>query len=450
MSATLCPRTTVPSRWKAVDRALVVGWAVGVTERLHEDELDVDEDLVRRLLGTLSTAYAALPLRRFASSGSDNALFRLGTDLLVRVPRQPGGTSTIEKEQRWVPYVAPALPVGVPEIVAVGEPGFGYPEKWSVVRFLEGTAPSIPAPGEPPRHELARDLAAVVQALRDLPVTEEALADPGLRWYRGEPLAGMDAEMGRLLAGCRALEDLDLDVDAVERVWKEVMRVPGIDRAMGPLWHHADLVAENLLTRDGRLTAVLDLGGLAIGDPTVDLMVAWELLDPEARATFREALGTDDATWMRGRGWALALAVMTFPYYWVGRCRNDARTGSPWPTPCWPRQPERDHSAVVHQDQQGQQHHEQRHHRQSPAVEPEAVGPEVHRAGLVAGPAGAPDLHAQGDAIGDVPQREQHDSASQPHGASIARVSTTPRCAPRRWSSGQRRCRIETPLRAAR
>jgi aminoglycoside phosphotransferase (APT) family kinase protein len=299
--------------WKAVDRALFVRWAVGVTERLHEDELDVDEALVRRLLGTLSTSYADLPLRRFASSGSDNALFRLGTDLLVRVPRQPGGTSTIEKEQRWIPYVAPTLPVAVPEIVAVGEPGFGYPEKWSVVRFLEGTPPDVPPPGEPPRHGLARDLAAVVQALRELPVTEEALADPGLRWYRGEPLAGMDAEMRRLLAECRELDDLDLDLDAVERVWEEVMRVPGVDRAAGPHWHHADLVAENLLTRGGRLAAVLDLGGLAIGDPTVDLMVAWELLDPQARATFRAALGVDDDAWMRGRGWALALAVMSFP-----------------------------------------------------------------------------------------------------------------------------------------
>jgi aminoglycoside phosphotransferase (APT) family kinase protein len=296
-----------------------------VTHRLHDDELDVDEALVRRLLGTLSPSYADLALRRFASSGSDNALFRLGADLLVRVPRQPGGTSTIEKEQRWIPYVAPALPVAVPEIVAVGEPGFGYPERWSVVRFLDGSPPTVPAPGEPARHQLARDLAAVVRALLQLPVPEEALADPALRWYRGEPLGRMDADVRRLLAECRTLDDLDLDLDAVEHVWQEVLGLPGVDRPASPRWHHADLVAENLLTRDGRLTAVLDLGGLAIGDPTVDLVVAWELLDPPARTTFRETLGVDDATWSRGRGWALALAVMTFPYYWTTmpqRCAN--------------------------------------------------------------------------------------------------------------------------------
>src|SRR3954447_16023018 len=111
--------------------------------RLHDDEIDVDEDLVHRLLATVSSSYDALPLRRFDASGSTNALFRLGDDLLVRMPRQPGGTEAIEKEQRWLPYVAPHLPVPVPEVVAVGEPGFGYPEKWAVVRFLEGDLPVV-------------------------------------------------------------------------------------------------------------------------------------------------------------------------------------------------------------------------------------------------------------------------------------------------------------------
>ena len=133
--------------------------------RLHQDEIDVDDGLVRRLLSTVSTAYDDLPLRRFEATGSTNALFRLGDDLLVRIPRQPGGTETIEKEQRWLPYVATHLPVAVPEIVAVGEPGLGYPEKWSVVRFLQGDRPVVPRADEPPRHGLAEQLAEVVKAL---------------------------------------------------------------------------------------------------------------------------------------------------------------------------------------------------------------------------------------------------------------------------------------------
>ena len=168
--------------------------------RLHDDELEVDETLVRRLLGTLSVAYDDLPLRRFEASGSTNALFRLGDDLLVRVPRQPGGTTTIDKERRWLPYVAQQLPVAVPEIVAVGEPGFGYPERWSVVRFIAGDLPDVPRPGEPPRHGLATDLAEVVGSLDHLAVPPDAASDPALEWYRGRPLAAMDDDLHGFLA----------------------------------------------------------------------------------------------------------------------------------------------------------------------------------------------------------------------------------------------------------
>jgi aminoglycoside phosphotransferase (APT) family kinase protein len=289
--------------------------------RLHDDEIDVDEALVRRLLGTLPSAraYAGLSLRRFEDTGSTNALFRLGKDLLVRVPRQPGGTETIEKEQRWLPYVAPHLPVAVPEIIEVGEPGFGYPEKWSVVRFLPGMRPDVPKPGEAPRHRLAARLAEVVDALRSLAVPDRAVTDPGLAWYRGRPLAEMDESMRAFLRGGRSLlgdPDLDLDLEAVEAAWDDVLRIPQARRGVAPRWYHGDLNTENLLVRDGDLVAVLDFGGLSVGDPTVDLVVAWQVLDPRARDTFRSALSVDDVTWRLARGWALVLSVMGLPYYW--------------------------------------------------------------------------------------------------------------------------------------
>ena len=284
---------------------------------LHDDELAIDDPLVRALLAASCPSYAELPLRRLDASGSSNALFRLGDDLLVRLPRQPGGTAAIESEQRWLPYVAPALSVPVPEILAMGEPGFGYPERWSVVRWLEGSVPTGPTPDQAPRVALARDLASVVTAFRELPVPEPALVDPALRWYRGEPLARMDSSTREAIAACRTIGGLDLDLDACSTVWDATMRLPAVDEAVAPRWHHADLVAENLLVRDDdRLAGVLDFGGLAIGDPTVDLVVAWDVLDPAARGVFRDLLGVDDATWLRGRGWALALGLMTFPYYW--------------------------------------------------------------------------------------------------------------------------------------
>ncbi len=284
--------------------------------RMHDDEIDIDEDLVRRLVDGLSADYAALPLRRFEATGSSNALFRLGPDLLVRLPRQPGGTATIEKEHRWLPYVAPHLPVATPEILAVGEPTDDYPEKWSVVRYLPGSQPAVPTSDEAPRHALAHDLAAVVDSLARLPVPDRAAGDRELQWYRGRPLATMDDDMRGYLRDARRLEHLDLDLDAVTRAWEATIRVPGAGRVRTPHWYHGDLNPENLLVRDGRLTAVLDFGGLAVGDPTIDLTVAWQLLDPDARDTFRTALGVDDVTWCVARGWSLVLALMGLPYYW--------------------------------------------------------------------------------------------------------------------------------------
>lgn len=284
---------------------------------LHADELPIDRSLVRALVDRALPRYAALPLTPLLSSGSSNALFRLGDDLLVRLPRQPGGSATIDKEARWTPLIAAALPVAVPEIVAVGEPDLGYPERWSVVRWIDGDVPACVDPSTATaadRRALAADLAAVVTALRELPVPDTAPAAPELRWYRGEPLATRDLDFRADVAACRSIPDLPLDLDAALRVWDDALALG--DASASVRWYHGDLLGENLLIRDDRLAAVLDLGGLAVGDPTVDLAVAWEVLDPAARETFRRAVGVDEASWLRGRAWALVLAAMTFPYYW--------------------------------------------------------------------------------------------------------------------------------------
>jgi aminoglycoside phosphotransferase (APT) family kinase protein len=135
----------------------------------------------------------------------------------------------------------------------------------------------------------------------------------------------MDETTRENLAACRALPDLDLDLDAALRVWDEAMSLPTAHPEPAKRWYHGDLFAENLLVRDGHLTGVLDFGGLAIGDPTIDLVVAWEVLDHRSREVFRHSVGADNASWMRGRAWALSVALMTFPYYWETmpqRCAN--------------------------------------------------------------------------------------------------------------------------------
>lgn len=290
-----------------------------MTDILHADELPITDALVRSLVDRDLPQYADRPLRPLGASGSTNRLYRLGDDLLVRLPRQPGSGAGIAKERRWSPLLAAALPVAVPDVVAVGRPGFGYPEPWSVVGWLDGVHPSGVDPGSPPdprRTELAVDLAAVVTALRDLDIPPEAAGDPQLRWYRGRPLTEFDADVRRSIDACRTIDGLDLDLDAALAIWQHAFTLPGADTVGPDRWYHGDLVAENLLVTDGRLTAVLDLGSIAIGDPTIDLHGAWEVLDRPAREVFRERLGVDDATWLRGRAWALGIALGAFGYYW--------------------------------------------------------------------------------------------------------------------------------------
>jgi aminoglycoside phosphotransferase (APT) family kinase protein len=298
-----------------------------VTQALHSDEIPIDAELVRLLVSRVMPAYADAPVRRLPSSGSTNALFRLGEELLVRLPRQPGGSETISKEAKWLPVLGPLLPVPVPQVVAVFDPDCGYPERWSVVRWIDGAHPVVvdpDTPVDPRREELAKNLATFLDALRQVEIPTVAVNNPDLQSYRGEPLATMDQATRENIERCRCLGDFGFDLDAAEQMWVDAMKLPGAADRMTPRWYHSDLAAENLLVRDGALTAVLDFGGLSVGDPTVDLVVAWEVLDPPARELFRRQIGVDEASWLRGRAWALSLTLMIW-YYWTTMPQRRAR-----------------------------------------------------------------------------------------------------------------------------
>lgn len=298
-----------------------------MTQALHSDEIPIDAELVRLLISRVMPVYADAPVRRLPSSGSTNALFRLGEELLVRLPRQPGGSETISKEAKWLPVLGPLLPVPVPQVVAVFDPDCGYPERWSVVRWIDGAQPVVvdpDTPVDPRREELAKNLATFLDALRQVEIPTVAVNNPDLQSYRGEPLATMDQATRENIERCRCLGDFDFDLDAAERMWVDAMKLPGAADRTTPRWYHSDLAAENLLVRDGALTAVLDFGGLSVGDPTVDLVVAWEVLDPPARELFRRQIGVDEASWLRGRAWALSLTLMIW-YYWTTMPERRAR-----------------------------------------------------------------------------------------------------------------------------
>ena len=287
--------------------------------KLHQNEIPIDADLVRNLVDNQFPEFAALPVSPLGASGSTNLLFRLGDELLIRLPRQPGNGAAITKEQRWLPKIRQALPVAVPEIVGVGDPAFGYTEKWAITGWLEGVHPAVAQPDLPASSEpraLAVDLADLILAFRELEITDTAASDPDLRGYRGRALLDYDRAFNRTIEKCRLINELDLDLDAALTIWSQSLKLPGASAPAADCWFHSDLVAENMLLRGDRLSGVLDFGGLSVGDPTIDLHGAWELFDPVARERFRTRLGVDDAQWLRGRAWALAIALGALSYYW--------------------------------------------------------------------------------------------------------------------------------------
>ena len=266
---------------------------------MHDDEYFIDADLVRRLLSTQFPQWAPLPLRPVEAWGTGNAIYRLGDDLSVRLPRIPSAAGDVRFEREWLPRLATMVPVALPEPLAVGEPGEGYPEQWTVNRWLDGVHPTE---ADADSHDFARGLGEFVARLRQADTTG---ARPG---YRGGPLRTRDAYVREWTAKAEG----EIDTEAVLDVWQASLDLPEWDGP--PVWTHGDLLAGNVLLDGGRLHAVIDFGAAGIGDPACDALPAWTLLNAETRPTFRAAAGFDDATWARGRAWALTF-VGGITYY---------------------------------------------------------------------------------------------------------------------------------------
>lgn len=262
----------------------------------------IDVALVRRLIAAQFPQWADLAVRPVAESGWDNRTFRLGEEMLVRLPSAAWYAPQVEAEHRWLPVLAPGLPLPIPQPLARGEAGEGYPWPWTVARWIEGaTSTSAGVAGEA---AFGTDLARFLAALQSLDAADGPA--PGARnFHRGGDLATNDGEtraaIGRL--------DGRFDPEAVTAVWEAALAA----RFEGPaVWVHGDVAPGNLLVRDGRLCAVIDFGGMAVGDPACDLAIAWRFLEGEARTAFRVGLPLDAATWARGRGWALWKALILF------------------------------------------------------------------------------------------------------------------------------------------
>jgi aminoglycoside phosphotransferase (APT) family kinase protein len=273
---------------------------------MHHGEVETDVALVRRLLAAQFPHWAGLPIEQVHAGGTDNAIYRLGADLAVRLPRIKSATGQAETERVWLPRLAPRLPLAIPVPLATGAPGEGYPWRWSIQRWLAGENATTARLTDP--DQAARDLARFIAALRRITTTGWPPPEPPAS-FRDQSLASRDAAVRAAIAALGGA----LDAEAATAAWEAALAAPEWD---GPrVWIHADLQPLNLLLDGGRLSAVIDFGGLGLGDPAVDVMAAWTLFSGGTREVFRAALEVDGATWARGRGWALSMGLIALPYY---------------------------------------------------------------------------------------------------------------------------------------
>jgi aminoglycoside phosphotransferase (APT) family kinase protein len=262
----------------------------------------IDAGLVTRLVASQFPRWAGLPVTPVEVDGWDNRTYHLGDDMTVRLPTGEGYEPAVEKEHRWLPVLAPLLPVPVPVSLALGAPGEGYPFQWSVRRWLAGRTAS-------PEHiddmaAFAVSIADFIRALQRIDATGGPKAGAH-SFYRGTPPGYYDDWTRRALAvlGGR------VDVGRAAAAWDEALSAP--EWSGPPVWFHGDIARGNVLVDGGELAAVIDFGGCGVGDPACDLVIAWTMFSGESRRVFREAVGLDDATWARARGWALWKALIT-------------------------------------------------------------------------------------------------------------------------------------------
>jgi len=267
---------------------------------MHANEVDIDASLVKRLLAAQFPMYADLPVSAVRTTATVNAIYRLGDHLYARLPRVEEWAQDLDKEWHWLPKLAPYLSLLVPEPVGKGRPTRSYPFSWAIYGWIDGRPYSDELVED--ERQAARDLAGFVAELRRI--------DPiGAPRGGRKPLRELDALTRKAIESSRDVIDGDAATDA----WERALRAPAWKGT--PVWIHADLLRPNVVVRDGHIRAVIDFGGVGIGDPAADVIAAWAVFGRAGRKTFRYALKVDDGTWTRARGLALHQAVMIIPYY---------------------------------------------------------------------------------------------------------------------------------------
>ncbi|HUG26151.1 aminoglycoside phosphotransferase family protein [Piscinibacter sp.] len=260
----------------------------------------IDDTLVRRLVSSQFPHWADLAVRPVAHGGWDNRTFHLGDQMVVRLPSAAHYAEQVEKEQRWLPRLAPSLPLPIPTPLAHGEPAEGYPWRWSIYRWIDGDTAAPERIAD--LRDFATQLAQFLFALQRIDPRGGPAPGPH-NFHRGGALATYDAETRQAIA----LLQGKIDVGAATDVWEAALATSWCG---SPVWIHGDAGLGNLLVRGGRLSAVIDFGNMGVGDPACDLSIAWTLFAGASRDAFREVLAIDADTWARGRAWTLWKALI--------------------------------------------------------------------------------------------------------------------------------------------
>lgn len=285
------------------------------------DKGSITSDLVLRLVATQFPSLAHLPVAPVELDGNDNTTFRLGDHYSVRLPSADSYIPQVEKEHRWLPVLAPQLPLPIPEPVAEGVPTSDFPRPWSIYRWLSG---------ELATNERVGDLTSFATSLADFLAALYAVDSTGgpaagaHSFLRGGPLAALDADTRQAIDALAH----ELDAEAATAVWEAAIEE---EWNRPPVWVHGDITNSNLLVVDGELSAVLDFGCSAVGDPACDLAIAWTSFEGESRDAFRDGLPFDETTWSRGRGWALWKALITRADLVQSETSTDSSTRFGWP-----------------------------------------------------------------------------------------------------------------------
>ena len=262
---------------------------------------DISSSLAARLVASQFPRWANLRVSPVEFDGWDNATFRLGDELSVRLPTSDAHVQRVEKEHNWLPVLAANLSLPIPEVVAQGAPEEGFNRPWSICGWIRGEEAGVAR--IPNLDAFARDLAGFLTELHAVDSTHGPAPGPH-SGFRGGPLDVWDDEVRRSIA----LMGDEIDARAAAEVWDSALASTWEG---SPVWVHGDITPSNLLVRDGKLTAVIDFGCSAVGDPACDLPITWTYFAGESREVFRRSLTVDAKTWARARGWALWKALVT-------------------------------------------------------------------------------------------------------------------------------------------